>query len=181
MHFEVIHKPCNTVEGGGGECVLKPSIGDVLSDPSSVEELSNSSNTAVPGEQPSALIDLPLFSLEEALQLVGLDEEATQQNTPSDKESSAEEHKAPPPAVVVPSTSEEEGEEKVEKQQQLESDEEPSLLSDMIQTAQFHHPHPHPRAFQENSLGDSSPSPSGGLGQTAPFQCPPFARACPIK
>nr|CAD7427886.1 unnamed protein product [Timema monikensis] len=173
MHFEVIHKPCNTVEG---ECVLKPSIGDVLSDPSSVEELSNSSNTAVPGEQPSALIDLPLFSLEEALQLVGLDEESTQQNTPSDKELSAEEHKAPPPVVVVPSPSEEEGE-KVEKQQQLDSDEEPSLLSDMIQTAQFHHPHPHPRAFQENSLGDSSPSPSGGLGQTATFHRPPFAGA----
>nr|CAD7396630.1 unnamed protein product [Timema cristinae] len=167
MHFEVIHKPCNTVE---------PSIGDVLSDPSSVEELSNSSNTAVPGEQPSALIDLPLFSLEEALQLVGLDEESTQQNTPSDKELSAEEHKAPPPVVVVPSPSEEEGE-KVDKQQQLDSDEEPSLLSDMIQTAQFHHPHPHPRAFQENSLGDSSPSPSGGLGQTATFHRPPFAGA----
>nr|CAD7453822.1 unnamed protein product [Timema tahoe] len=144
---------------GLGECVLKPSIGDVLSDPSSVEELRNSSNTAVPGEQPSALIDLPLFSLEEALQLVGLDEESTQQNTPSNKESFAEQHKAAPPVVVVPSTSEEEGEEKVEKQQQVESDEEPSLLSDMIQTAQFHHPHPHPRAFQ--AFYKTEPAPAG--------------------
>nr|CAD7590013.1 unnamed protein product [Timema genevievae] len=154
-------------DNGFCECVLKPSIGDVLSDPSSVEELRNSSNTAIPGEQPSALIDLPLFSLEEALQLVGLDEESTQQNTPSDKESSAEEHKAAPPVVVVPSTSEEEGEEKVEKQQQVESDEEPSLLSDMIQTAQFHHPHPHPRAFQEEewrkmqAIYKTDPAPAG--------------------
>jgi hypothetical protein len=28
------------------------------------------------------------------------------------------------------------------------SDEELGILSDMIQTAQFHHPHPHPRSFQ---------------------------------
>nr|CAD7440876.1 unnamed protein product [Timema bartmani] len=157
----IVPSPCDLILLGlrEGECVLKPSIGDVLSDPSSVEELRNSSNTAVPGEQPSALIDLPLFSLEEALQLVGLDEESTQQNTPSDKESFAEEHKAAPPVVVVPSTSEEEGEEKVEKQQQVESDEEPSLLSDMIQTAQFHHPHPHPRAFQ--AFYKTEPAPAG--------------------
>jgi hypothetical protein len=42
-----------------------------------VDEL-NSSGSALAEEEPSSLIDLPEFSLEEALQLVGLDEDSTE-------------------------------------------------------------------------------------------------------
>jgi len=41
------------------------------------DELS-SSGSALTEEEPSSLIDLPEFSLEEALQLVGLDEDSTE-------------------------------------------------------------------------------------------------------
>lgn len=41
------------------------------------DELS-SSGSALAEEEPSSLIDLPEFSLEEALQLVGLDEDSTE-------------------------------------------------------------------------------------------------------
>lgn len=50
-----------------GECVLKENI---------VEDL-DTSDRVLSDEAPSALIDLPEFSLEEALQLVGLDENST--------------------------------------------------------------------------------------------------------
>lgn len=42
-----------------------------------VDEL-NGSGSALAEEEPSSLIDLPEFSLEEALQLVGLDEDSTE-------------------------------------------------------------------------------------------------------
>jgi len=52
-----------------GEYVVKTSgIADELS----------SSGSALAEEEPSSLIDLPEFSLEEALQLVGLDEDSTE-------------------------------------------------------------------------------------------------------
>ena len=48
-----------------------PKAGDI------VDELNNSGGSLA-DEEPSSLIDLPEFSLEEALQLVGLDEDSTE-------------------------------------------------------------------------------------------------------
>ncbi|KAJ4450797.1 hypothetical protein ANN_02227 [Periplaneta americana] len=125
-----------TQVGLAGEYVVKP--GGI------VDELSPGSS-ALAEEEPSSLIDLPGFSLEEALQLVGLDEDSTE--VKSIKQDPAPQSGS---STATSSVAKDIGVEelKPEPDDLLDnSDEELGILSDMIQTAQFHHPHP--RSFQD--------------------------------
>ncbi|XP_069679094.1 segmentation protein cap'n'collar isoform X6 [Periplaneta americana] len=124
-----------TIDLETGEYVVKP--GGI------VDELSPGSS-ALAEEEPSSLIDLPGFSLEEALQLVGLDEDSTE--VKSIKQDPAPQSGS---STATSSVAKDIGVEelKPEPDDLLDnSDEELGILSDMIQTAQFHHPHP--RSFQ---------------------------------
>ncbi|KAJ9582428.1 hypothetical protein L9F63_003226, partial [Diploptera punctata] len=106
-----------------------PKAGDI------VDELNNS-GSGLADEEPSSLIDLPEFSLEEALQLVGLDEDSAEVKTEKEE-----------PAVTESAVKKDTDELKPEPEELLEnSDEELGMLNDMIQATQF--PHPHPRSFQ---------------------------------
>ncbi|PNF38551.1 hypothetical protein B7P43_G04023, partial [Cryptotermes secundus] len=99
-----------------------------------VDEL-NGSGSALAEEEPSSLIDLPEFSLEEALQLVGLDEDSTEVK-PIKQDTVAGSQSAPGDSSAPKDTGIEDL--KPEPDELLDnSDEELGILSDMIQTAQF--------------------------------------------
>ncbi|KAK7866382.1 hypothetical protein R5R35_009813 [Gryllus longicercus] len=138
-----------TVDVETGEYVLKDPLADDL----------NSSTTGLPDESPSAaLIDLPEFSLEEALQLVGLDEDPSDitSDEPSPrKEEKQEEEKNPDSeesasgeaaaVAASPEPEEKSGTESEPSSTVPEStDEDLGSFGEMIQTAQFHHPAPRP-------------------------------------
>ena len=53
-------------------------LGEYVPKASSIVDELNNSGGSLTDEEPSAFIDLPEFSLEEALQLVGLDEDSTE-------------------------------------------------------------------------------------------------------
>ncbi|XP_067012719.1 segmentation protein cap'n'collar isoform X4 [Anabrus simplex] len=112
-----------TVDLETGEYVLKDAL----------EEELNDTSTGLPStdEEPSALIDLPEFSLEEALQLVGLEEEE-EVAEPSKAESTASES-SPKPAEADA------------------TDEDLGILGDMMQTVQFQHPAA-PRPFHQGRM-----------------------------
>lgn len=122
-------------------------------------------------DSPLPLGDLPLpeFLLEEALQLVGLDDHSTQESVnqkevdclslgpnvgepiASISESSPRSISASSDGVAASSSAASSctstsSSNRGFPSKELDSDEELDLLTDMIQTAQFHHPHP--RAFQ---------------------------------
>ncbi|XP_063231809.1 segmentation protein cap'n'collar isoform X3 [Bacillus rossius redtenbacheri] len=122
-----------TIDLETGEYVLQTDAGDELSAPS-VDEPSCSSSQALAEEPPPSFAIPPSFSLEEALQLIGLDEESSQ-GSASDKE--------PPEADrCLPDEQGPEPEGAREGVVAAEPARDPD--PDMIQTAQFHHPHPHP-------------------------------------
>ncbi|PSN40147.1 hypothetical protein C0J52_14082 [Blattella germanica] len=121
---------------GVGEYVIK--AGGI------VDELS-SSGSGLADEEPSSLIDLPEFSLEEALQLVGLDEDSTEVKSVKEDSSASVSQSATATTSTAKDTDVDSL--KPEPDEVLEnSDEELGMLSDMIQATQF--PHPHPRSFQ---------------------------------
>ncbi|XP_012281394.1 segmentation protein cap'n'collar isoform X2 [Orussus abietinus] len=85
------------------------------------------------------------FNLEEALQLVGLDEAQPEQAKPevkkSDEESATEEEEKSPETTDPPTEN--------EKDSKSSNQSEDAETGDMIHTPQFHHPHhPHHRTFQ---------------------------------